>query len=113
MVTTMGEDYMTFAEAKGLRNQRIFLRYAVRNAILPQVTALAINLGTLVSGSVVVEVVFGYPGVGSVLYRAINGLDYFVISGVRFAVVLAVSLPTLIIHRLYPVLDPRIHYQAA
>ena len=113
MVTTMGEDYMTFAEAKGLRGQRIFLNYAVRNAILPQVTALAINLGTVVSGSVVVEVIFGYPGIGSLLFRAINGLDYFAIYGVLFMVVLAIAVTTLLIDLLYPLLDPRISYRRA
>jgi peptide/nickel transport system permease protein len=113
MITTAGEDYMNFAEAKGLRGRRIFLRYAVRNAILPQVTSLAINLGTVVSGSVVVEVVFGYPGIGSLLFKAINGLDYFVIYGIVFMTVLAISLTTLLIDLLYPVLDPRISYKAS
>ncbi|HEY3111625.1 MAG TPA: ABC transporter permease subunit, partial [Chloroflexota bacterium] len=86
--------------------------YAVRNAILPQVTSLAINLGTVVSGSVVVEIVFGYPGIGSLLFKAINGLDYFVIYGIVFMTVLAISLTTLLIDLLYPVLDPRISYKA-
>ena len=113
MVTTMGEDYMIFAEAKGLRGRRIFLNYAVRNAILPQVTALAINLGAVVSGSVVVEVVFGYPGIGSLLFQAINGLDYFAIYGILFMVVLAIALMTLLVDLLYPMLDPRISYRRA
>lgn len=113
MVTTLGEDYMTFAEAKGLRQQRIFLVYAVRNAILPQVTALAINLGTVVSGSVVVEVIFGYPGIGSLLFKAINGLDYFAIYGILFMVVLAIALMTLLLDLVYPLLDPRISYRRA
>jgi peptide/nickel transport system permease protein len=112
MITTAGEDYMNFAEAKGLHGRRIFLRYAVRNAILPQVTSLAINLGTVVSGSVVVEIVFGYPGIGSLLFKAINGLDYFVIYGILFMTVLAISLTTLLIDLLYPILDPRISYRA-
>src|SRR5262245_11893764 len=111
MITTAGEDYMNFAEAKGLRGRRIFLRYALRNAILPQVTSLAINLGTVVSGSVVVEIVFGYPGIGSLLFKAINGLDYFVIYGILFMTVLAISLTTLLIDLLYPILDPRISYR--
>src|ERR1019366_4140527 len=65
MVTTMGEDYVTFAEAKGLRASTIFLRYCVRNAILPQTTALALALGQILSGAVLVEVIFGYPGIGA------------------------------------------------
>lgn len=111
MVTTEGEDYMTFAEAKGLRDRRIFLRYAVRNAILPEVTALALSLGQIVSGSVVVEIVFGFPGIGSVLYQAIAGLDYFVIYGVVFMTVLAIALATIAIDLVYPLIDPRITYR--
>ncbi len=67
MVTVEGEDYMTFAEAKGLRPGRLFYRYGVRNAILPQVTALALYFGQVVTGAVLVEIVFSYPGVGSLL----------------------------------------------
>lgn len=113
MVTTSGEDFMAFAEAKGLRGRRVFLRYALRNAILPQFTALAINIGTVVSGSVVVEVIFAYPGIGSLLFKAINGLDYFVIYGILFMVVLSIALATLLIDLLYPFLDPRITYRRA
>jgi peptide/nickel transport system permease protein len=111
MVTTEGEDYMTMAEAKGLPSGNIFMRYAVRNAILPQVTALAIALGHVVSGSVLVEVVFGYPGIGSLLYKAITGSDYFVIYGVVFIVILAISTATLAVDLIYPFLDPRISYR--
>ena len=62
MVTTQGEDYVTFAEAKGLKDRTIFVHYGIRNAMLPQATALALSLGQLVSGAVLVEIVFGYPG---------------------------------------------------
>lgn len=113
MITTKGEDFMNFAEAKGLRDSRIFLHYGLRNAILPQVTAFALSLGQIVSGSVVVEIVFAYPGIGSLLYRAISGLDYFVIYGVVFITVLAIGLATLLIDLAYPFLDPRITYRAA
>ena len=113
MVTTGGEDYMTFAEAKGLPDRRIFLHYAVRNAILPQVTSFALSLGYVVSGSVVVEVVFGFPGIGSLLLQAISGLDYFLIYGLVFITVLAIALATTIIDLLYPFLDPRISYRKA
>ncbi len=113
MVTTEGEDYMILAEAKGLRPKRIFFRYATRNAILPQVTSLAIQLGHIVSGSVIVEIVFGYPGIGNLLFQAIAASDYFVIYGVVFITVLAITLATLLIDLLYPLLDPRIVYQQA
>lgn len=111
MVTTEGEDFMDFADAKGLRSRRIFLSYAVRNAILPMATALAIRLGHVVSGSVVVEIVFGYPGIGSLLYQAIGASDYFVIYGVVFITVMAITLATLLIDLSYPLLDPRISYR--
>ncbi|HVC33765.1 MAG TPA: ABC transporter permease [Chloroflexota bacterium] len=112
MVTTEGEDYMTMAEAKGLPSSWIFYRYALRNAILPQFTALVIALGYVVSGSVLVEVVFGFPGIGTLLYQAIIGSDYFVIYGVVFIVILAISLATLFLDLIYPLLDPRITYRS-
>ena len=68
MITTQGEDFVTYADAKGLKGRTIFFRYAIRNALLPQATALALVLGQLVSGAVLVEVVFSYPGIGTVLY---------------------------------------------
>ena len=74
MVTIQGEDYMLQAEAKGLKGPRIFYRYAMRNAILPQFTGLALSLGTIISGAILVEVVFSYPGVGGVLLKAVRGV---------------------------------------
>jgi len=111
IISGLGEDYITFAEAKGLKGREIFLRYALRNALLPQVTALALSLGYIVSGAVLVEVVFGYPGVGTVLYQAIRTFDYFVIYGVVMMLILAIGLATLIMDLIYPLLDPRITYQ--
>jgi len=108
MVTTSGEDYMTFAEARGLKDKTIFSRYALRNAMLPQVTALALSLGHVVSGALIVEVVFTYPGVGSLLYNAIQTADYFIIYGVVFMVILTIALATLVVDLMYPLLDPRI-----
>ncbi len=110
MVTVQGEDFMTLAEAKGLNPGRIFLRYGMRNAILPQITSLALSMGRVVSGAILVEVVFSYPGVGNLLYQAIRIFDYFVIYGVAFMVVVAIGLATLILDLLLPVLDPRISY---
>ena len=110
MVTVQGEDFMTLAEAKGLQPNRIFLRYGVRNAILPQVTSLALSIGRIVSGALLVEVVFAYPGVGSLLFEGIRRFDYFVIYGVAFMVIVAIGLATLVLDLLLPVLDPRITY---
>jgi peptide/nickel transport system permease protein len=111
MVTTQGEDYVTFAEAKGLKSRTIFLRYCVRNAMLPQTTALALALGQILSGAVLVEVIFAYPGIGTVLYHAIRENDHFLIQGIIFSVIVALGLATLLLDLLYPWLDPRIAYK--
>ncbi len=110
MVTTQGDDYMVFAEAKGLSERTLFFRYAVRNAILPQVTGLALVLGQLISGAVLVEIVFQYPGVGSLLWRAIRETDYFLVQGIVFFSIVTIGLATLLLDILYPMLDPRIQY---
>ena len=68
MVSVLGEDYITFAESKGLPPQRVFLWYGMRNALLPQVTSLAISLGSILSGAVLVEAIFNYPGLGGILF---------------------------------------------
>jgi peptide/nickel transport system permease protein len=111
MVTTQGEDFVTFAEAKGLKDSTVFLRYALRNALLPQVTALGLTLGHILSGAVLVEIVFGYPGIGTVLYRSIRAFDYFAIQGMVFVVIVSIALATLILDLVYPLLDPRISYR--
>ncbi len=113
MKTVQGEDYMLLAEAKGLKQRTLFFRYGMRNAILPQITALILSLGYILSGSVLVEVIFGYPGVGSVLYHAIREFDYFLIQGVVFTVVVAIALGALILDLVLPLLDPRISYGRA
>lgn len=111
MIMTQGEDYVVFAEAKGLRDRTIFGRYAIRNALLPQVTALALALGTIVAGAVLVEVIFGLPGIGTVLYQAIRGSDYYLVQGIVFVVIVSIGLATFILDLIYPLLDPRITYR--
>jgi len=111
MVTTQGEDYTIFADAKGLLPFTIFLHYSVRNALLPQATALALVLGHIASGAVLVEVIFGYPGIGTVLYNAIRQSDYFLIQGIVFGVIVSLGLATFILDLIYPLLDPRITYR--
>lgn len=111
MITTQGEDFMIQAEAKGLKGIRMFFNYAVRNAILPQTTALALSLGTVFTGSVLVEVIFRYPGLGNTLYQAIRLNDFFVIRGLIFIVIVALGLATFLIDIAYPLLDPRVSYK--
>lgn len=110
MVTVLGEDYLTLAEAKGLKERRVFLRYALRNAMLPQFTALAISMGFIVSGATLVEYIFSYPGMGYRLYLSITNSDYPVIQGITFFLVVSVATAILIIDLIYPRLDPRITY---
>jgi peptide/nickel transport system permease protein len=109
-VTVQGEDYVLFAEHKGLKQRRIFYWYYVRNAILPQVTSLALAFGGLVSAGVLVEGLYGFPGIGSTLGAAITANDYFVIYGIGFITILAVGVSMMIVDLLYPLLDPRIRY---
>lgn len=111
MVIGLEEDYITFAEAKGLGGKRIFFGYGLRNLLLPQVTSLAISLGTMLSGLILVEVVFGYPGLGMLLFKAVSGFDYNLINGVVFIIIVVIAVATLAIDLLYPWLDPRITYQ--
>jgi peptide/nickel transport system permease protein len=112
-ITVQGEDFITFADAKGLTGKTIFLRYAIRNTMLPQATAFALALGQIVAGGVLVEVVFGYPGIGTVLFSAIRQADWFLIQGAVFTVVVTIGLATLLLDLVYPLLDPRISYRSA
>jgi peptide/nickel transport system permease protein len=111
MTTTLGEDYLHMAEAKGLKPQTIFRDYALRNALLPQITSLALSLATVMSGAVLVEVIFGYPGVGNLLFKAIAGNDYFVIQGIALFIILSIGVVLLALDLLYPLIDPRIRYR--
>ena len=109
-VTVQGEDYVLFAEHKGLKQSRIFYWYYVRNAILPQVTSLALAFGGIIGAGILVEVTFGFPGIGSTLSSAIASNDYFVIYGIGFITIFAVGLSMLVVDLIYPLLDPRIRY---
>lgn len=107
MVSTLSEDYIVTAEAKGLRPTRIMMRYAARNAILPSVAGFAISLGFVVSGSIVTEQVFSYPGIGSTLLQAVNNSDYALMQGVFLVITIAVLGANLIVDLLYGLIDPR------
>ena len=110
MVNILGEDYITFAQAKGLPERSIFLRYGVRNALLPQVTGLAISFGLILGSGVIIEAIFGYPGIGSLIFRAINAKDYFVTNGTVAIMVFTAALALLIVDLIYPLIDPRIRF---
>ncbi|GLW28403.1 ABC transporter permease [Actinoplanes regularis] len=112
MVSTLSEDYMVTAEAKGLRPGRMMRRYAARNAILPSVSGFAISLGFVVSGSIVTEAVFSYPGIGSALLQAVSGNDYALMQGIFLVITLSVLAANLLVDLLYSIIDPRTRSRA-
>ena len=107
-VTIQGEDYVNFAEHKGLDAGTIFRDYYLRNALLPQATGLALALGTVVSSAIVIESQFGLPGLGRVLDAAIRSNDFLVIYGVVLFVIIAVATLMVLMEFIYPLLDPRV-----
>ena len=107
MITTLSEDYVRLAEAKGLSRRRIMFTYAARNAVLPSFSSFAMSLGFVVSGSIVTEVVFNYPGIGSVLFRAASAQDYPLMQGIFLAITITVLVANLLADVAYVFLDPR------
>ncbi len=112
MVTTAGEDYVTLAQMRGLRPERVFSQYAMRNAMLPQITSLALALSLIVSGVILVEYIFRYPGMGSLLFDSIAAFDYFTIYGVVMVLIVFVATATLVLDLVYPLIDPRVRRTA-
>ena len=107
MVSTLSEDYMVTAHAKGLRSKRILRTYAARNAVLPSIAGFAISLGFVVSGSIVTEQVFSYPGIGSKLLTAVTNNDYALMQGLFLYITLAVLGANFVVDLFYGVIDPR------
>ncbi|MEU1972888.1 ABC transporter permease [Microbacterium sp. NPDC019599] len=107
MLTVLDEDYVTVAQAKGLPNDRVLWRYAARNAVLPQIQSFALALGFIVGGTIVMEVVFSYPGVGKLLLDATNAKDYALMQGVFLVITISVLLANLLADVAYAFLDPR------
>jgi peptide/nickel transport system permease protein len=107
MVSAMSEDYVLTARAKGLTDSRIMIRYAARNAVLPSVAGFAISLGFVVSGSIVTEQVFSYPGIGSKLLQAVQNNDYALMQGIFLVITIAVLGANLVVDLLYGLIDAR------
>lgn len=105
------EDYVIYAEASGLPKIKIIFHYIMRNAIIPQITGLALNLGFIFGGALITEIVFSYPGIGTLLYSAILAGDYNLIMGINIFSIAGVSTAMLVIDLIYPLLDPRVRYQ--
>jgi peptide/nickel transport system permease protein len=113
MITVVGEDYLSFAQAKGLRPRRMLTRYAMPNCYLPQVTNLTISLGFIFGGNVIVEELFQYPGVGYILVKAIGVFDLNTVMCVTDISIFAVLTAVLLLDLIMPLLDPRIKYSRA
>lgn len=102
------EDYVTYAELGGVGRNRIMMSYVMRNAMVPQITGLAMALGAIFSGTVITEAVFSYPGLGRLLIGAVNAGDYSLVLGVTSVSIVAVATAVFIVDLLYPILDPRV-----
>jgi peptide/nickel transport system permease protein len=111
VITVLSDDYVRMARAKGLKPWRIMWHYAGKNAILPNLTGFAMSLGFIVSGAILVEYVFDYPGVGSLLLQAVNDLDYPLMQALFLLITMAVLLSVLAADVLTAVLDPRTREQ--
>ncbi len=108
MISVLSEDYISLAEAKGLPQRRIMFNYAARNALLPNITALGMSIGFIISGQILTEVVFSYPGLGYLFLKAVNNLDYPLLQGLFLMLTFAVLIANLIVDLLYVRLDPRV-----
>jgi peptide/nickel transport system permease protein len=111
MITTLSEDYVLMAQAKGLPERRVMLNYAARNAILPSITGFAIALGGVVAGQLFLEIIFSYPGIGYALYQAVQNSDYALMQGVFLVITVAVLVANFLVDLAYVVLDPRVRQE--
>ncbi|MGW3811462.1 ABC transporter permease [Micromonospora sp. NPDC005113] len=107
MVTVSSEDYITVAHAKGLSERRVALSYAARNALLPNVSGFALSLGFIVGGTLLVEIVFSYPGLGFQLFQAVGAKDYPLMQGIFLIITISVLVANLLADVAYLLLDPR------
>lgn len=107
MVTTINEDYVLVAQAKGLPARRVVFTYAARNAILPNLAGFALQLGMVVAGSLLTEIVFSYPGIGYTLLNAVTGDDYPLMQGIFLVITLVVLAANFAADLVYVLLDPR------
>ena len=107
MVTVGSEDYVTVAQAKGLSERRVMVSYAARNAVLPQISSFALALGFVVGGTLIMEMVFSYPGIGYALFEAVQAKDYPLMQGCFLVITLSILVFNLIADVVYAFLDPR------
>jgi peptide/nickel transport system permease protein len=113
MITTIGEDYVLAAQAKGLASRRVVFTYAARNAILPQLQGFGLALGFVVSGAIVMEIVFSYPGIGLLLLNAVTSNDYPLMQAIFLVITFTVLLANLIVDLVIVLVDPRVRVRGA
>lgn len=104
------ENFVQYAKMGGVTEDRIVGKYIIRNALLPQITGLALSMGQIFSGALITEIVFGYPGLGMLLYRAIINGDYNLIMGITLFSIIGITTAILIVDLTYPLFDPRVRY---
>jgi len=107
MVSSMADDYVLTAQAKGLKQYRIMMSYGARNAVLPSVAGFATSLGFVVSGSIITETVFSYPGIGFTLLQAVQNSDYSLMQGIFLVISFTILGANFLVDLLYAVIDPR------
>ena len=113
MITTIGEDYVVAAQAKGLPSHRVVFTYAARNALLPQLQGFGMALGFVVSGALVMEIVFSYPGIGLLLLNAVTSSDFPLMQAIFLVITFAVLIANLIVDLLLVAFDPRVRAREA
>jgi peptide/nickel transport system permease protein len=113
MITTIGEDYVLAAQAKGLPNKRVVFTYAARNAILPQLQGFGLALGFVVSGAIIMEIVFSYPGIGLLLFNAVTSNDYPLMQAIFLVITFTVLLANLVVDVVIVFVDPRVRAREA
>lgn len=108
MISTLDQDFILVAKAKGVPRRRILYGHALRPSSFPLITAVGLTMGSLMGGALVIEVIFGLPGIGSLLYSAITNRDYMVVQGVVLVIAVSYAVINLLIDLLYGILDPRV-----
>jgi peptide/nickel transport system permease protein len=107
----ISEDYVVYAETTGMKESKVLSQYIMRNGLLPQLTGLAMSLGTVFSGALIMEVVFGFPGIGMLTMSAVLRSDYSMIMGIAIYSIVGVAVAVFIMDLIYPLFDPRVRYQ--
>lgn len=113
LLDVFGQEYVRTARAKGLRERTVIVRHALKNALIPVVTLVGIQIGAIIEGAVITETIFSWPGVGRLVVQAIPSNDYPVVQGVVLVSAVSFMLSTLLVDVLYAWIDPRISYDTA